>query len=532
MPDSAKNPGRSQTGSGATGTRAKPHRSRDPRVDILKKWRISLFAWISGLLALMGLLKFGTPIILQDQIQAPGSPIEWLFFPWPIQVAYLGLCVWGISAVRALPFRERVRCKWLWLPLGWLAWQFLSALFSIDKHLTQIVLPHFFVNVGMFYAGFFLLSRQGKLKGWAELAGLGLMLTLWTGTEQRMGGLEATRQAIPDAPYFETGLTWNKVYPEAFLHRALSDRSWLEKMRTQSDLRTETAKSHGLAHLTISDPKGESPMERDLAFLEKIGKNRIFGTFGGYPNALAAAILLLLPLTLVTLWRSSRRLQLPSRILIMTCMLTWAMACLYWSGSKGGWLVGMAVLCLFFLLTRVSWKAKVGLITLMLVLGSIAFGWKYQDYFRKGATSVSARFEYWKAGWATSMDHPLLGSGPGTFMRSFGLRKPSDAEMTRLTHNDYLQQASDSGWPSAVAYAVWILGSLLRMRPRTWDQDAVYVAVWLGLIAMALQNTIEFGLYIPALSWPFFILLGWLWGQNLQSMPTPAGAPAPRNVRH
>ena len=104
--------------------------------------------------------------------------------------------------------------------------------------------------------------------------------------------------------------------------------------------------------------------------------------------------------------------------------------------------------------------------------------------------------------------------------------------MTRLTHNDYLQQASDSGWPSAVAYAVWILGSLLRMRPRTWDQDAVYVAVWLGLIAMALQNTIEFGLYIPALSWPFFILLGWLWGQNLQSMPTPAGAPAPRNVRH
>ncbi len=99
-------------------------------------------------------------------------------------------------------------------------------------------------------------------------------------------------------------------------------------------------------------------------------------------------------------------------------------------------------------------------------------------------------------------------------MRAFSKIKSDDAEMTRLVHNDYLQQASDAGWPSAIFYVVWMVGSLYWLRPKKFGNQPMREVVWLGLIALALQNIIEFGLYIPAIAWPYFLLLGWLWGTH------------------
>lgn len=476
--------------------------------------RLKLLAWCSGLLLMFGLLKFGTPIILQDQIETPQGWIQWLFFPWPIQSAYIMFAILGVAAVRMLPFRAKKMPKFLWLPVAWLGWQFLSAFFTIDQQLTQMVLAHFLVLVGLFYIGFFLLAKNDSLKGVAGPATLGLVLALWTATEQKFGGLEATKQAIPQSPYFDTGMIWSQVYPKPFLDKAIEDQAWLQNLRADDAFLQQTAQTLGLTPLLASQGSKGSQLERDLAFLEKIGKNRVFGTFGGYPNALAAAIWLLLPLGLCCVWRTTHRLQKPSRILITGLVVCWALGCVVWSGSKGGWLIGMLVACLVFLLTRVPKSFKFALVLVVMIGGSSAFAWKYQSYFEKGATSVGARFEYWKAGWQTSLDYPVLGSGPGTFMRSFSKIKPEDAEMTRLTHNDYLQQASDSGWPSAIMFLAWIGGSLWFLRPKVIGKDLVYELVWIGLVALAFQNTIEFGLYIPALSWPFFLLLGWMLGRR------------------
>jgi hypothetical protein len=38
-------------------------------------------------------------------------------------------------------------------------------------------------------------------------------------------------------------------------------------------------------------------------------------------------------------------------------------------------------------------------------------------------------------------------------------------------------------------------------------------AIWLGLLGWSLQELFEFGLYIPALAWTAFGLLGWLLSQ-------------------
>ena len=83
--------------------------------------------------------------------------------------------------------------------------------------------------------------------------------------------------------------------------------------------------------------------------------------------------------------------------------------------------------------------------------------------------------------------------------------------MTRLTHNDYLEQASDSGLPGAVVFAGFVVLSLQRLRRRC-SGDGLRFATWLGLLGWALQSFVEFGLYVPAVGWTAFWLLGWLWG--------------------
>jgi len=45
-------------------------------------------------------------------------------------------------------------------------------------------------------------------------------------------------------------------------------------------------------------------------------------------------------------------------------------------------------------------------------------------------------------------------------------------------------------------------------------EDWTTFGVWVGVLGWALQGLVEFGLYIPALAWPAFALLGWLLGRN------------------
>ena len=73
--------------------------------------------------------------------------------------------------------------------------------------------------------------------------------------------------------------------------------------------------------------------------------------------------------------------------------------------------------------------------------------------------------------------------------------------MSRLVHNDYLEQASDSGLAGFLAYALFIVGGLIWSFPRGPDEWLTF-AVWLGVLGWSLQSFVEFGLYIPALAWP------------------------------
>ena len=149
----------------------------------------------------------------------------------------------------------------------------------------------------------------------------------------------------------------------------------------------------------------------------------------------------------------------------------------------------------------------------MVVAGVGGFAVKYSGYFQRGATSATARLDYWQAAATTLAERPIFGSGPGTFIRNYQRLKPPEAEMTRLVHNDYLQQGSDSGAVGMLAYAGFVI-ALMALLYRNRSSNGSISGVWLGLAGFAAQGLVEFGLYIPALSWTFFLLAGWAWGRN------------------
>jgi hypothetical protein len=453
------------------------------------------FVGLFGAFLGVALLKFGNPPIFENLVSPPANAWEFVLnSPWPLAWAYrLLFVVIGFGLLATLPARKDSHpggmCgaigvsvgKWMknvielaaeqwnsgaprWLialPMVWLAWQFLAATHSLDSALTGATLAHFTACVVCFYLGFLLLGRARSLAlFWLGLLGA-FLLMLVVGWEQHFGGLEETRR------YFK-----QYIYPQM----------------------------------------KEVPQE----YLKKMASNRIFSTLF-YPNALAGALLLLLPALLAFIGNARRQFTAAARSFLLSTIGLAAFACLYWSGSKGGWLLMLCLGLLTLLRLSLSKTIKIALLTMVFVGGLAGFFIKYADFFHRGATSVGARFDYWQAAVRTATTNPVLGTGPGTFKIPYQRIKRPEAEMTRLVHNDYLEQASDSGLPGLLFYAVFIAGTLVwTASKRVWGagSDWQSFAIWLGLFGWALQSLFEFGLYIPALAWTAFTLLGLLVGTN------------------
>jgi hypothetical protein len=291
--------------------------------------------------------------------------------------------------------------------------------------------------------------------------------------------------------------------------------------------------------------------------LDKFARGRVSGTLV-YPNALAEIILLLWPSALVLAFGSTK-LRPAVRWAAMAMTLFLGGAAFFWTGSKLGWLIAIALAGVVLL--RLNWPKhlKLAAVAAVLVVGLGVFAIRFHHYFAAGATSAGARLDYWRAAVQTTAARPLMGSGPGTFQRPYARLKSPQSEMARLVHNDYLEQFSDSGIIGGVAYSAWIFLALAAIgkkfsfgdgssksafpKPSTVESegrapnrrlsppdqqragpeagapgtrcDTSFVnhfsfAVFLGLLGWFAQGFGEFGLYVPALAWTAFTLLGCL----------------------
>lgn len=418
-----------------------------------------VFAALFGAFLGLSLLKFGNPPIMEKWVTGPEGFFEFVFnFPWPLAWAYGLLIVVSIVGIAAARWNADLP-KWLIaLPLLWFIWEFVAGTQSVDWSLTKGTLIHFAAGVVCFYLGVFSLSGLRKTGlFWLGII-CGFLLVLGQGMEQHFGGLKATRE------YF---LAY--IYPQM--------------------------------------------KEVPPGYMQKISSGRIFGTLF-YPNALAGAILLLLPPILAVLWGLRERFTVGARGLLVGIVALGALCCLFWSGSKGGWLLALLLGLIVLLRLKFRTAIKIGLITAVLVLGLAGFFARHLGFFQKGATSVSARFDYWQAAVQITKEHPVFGTGPGTFFIPYQKIKRPESEPSRLTHNDYLEQASDSGIPGLLLYAGFIVGGLIwSARDKEFSQNWQTFAIWLGVLGWSLQSLMEFALYIPALSWSAFAFLGWMIGK-------------------
>jgi len=453
-----------------------------------------VFLILTGVWLFTALFLFGNPVIL-DYLHPPKSVILGGESPSNV-LRYLGIlavlglaCVLGFSRLAKPKMRLPAGVpKWLaWLPAAWLGWQLLSFLQTENQAMSQATVIHFASCLAAFYLGLFVLGRMrlAKLALWG--ATLGLMLNLADACIEKFGGLEQTRNNIIEQ--IESG----KLDPATLPAKARDEGKTIPP-----EIEKQIA--------TLPPGTAAKVRQLPIELLKRMYSTRLYGHMF-YPNALAGVILLLLPVSLA-LVLGQGRWRLPRAALALG-LAALGLACLYWSGSKAGWLIAIALLGAWFLHLPVPKKLKLGLAGAAMVLGLAGFAVKYADYFDRGATSVGARFGYWSAAAQTAMKEPLLGTGPGTFQIAYKRHRAPGAEPTRLTHNDYLQQASDSGWPGFALYAAFIGGAAWVLARRRLG-DPLLIAVRLGLLAWALQGFVEFGLYIPALAWPAWLMLGWL----------------------
>jgi O-Antigen ligase len=416
----------------------------------------------TGVWVALGFLKFGNPIVLNHIIEPPKSPVEFVFFPWPFGWGCwlgIGLALWGLARTKlpAIPLR-----RWIfWCPLAWFAWQLVAGASSIAPRLSNPTLVHFAVCVGAFYFGCLVLSRcRDDRFFWIPIL-LGFGWALMSGLDQHYGGLEAARQAV-----YERANVY--LYPKEYLLR--------------------------------------------------VSTGRIFSTLV-YPNAFAGLILLLFPILAAKLAEFSAHWPKVFRGVVLGLFAYTSLACLYWTGSKGGWLLAIGLVGLALLHLPAPRRLKVGAVVAIALLGLGGFMVKYGAYFKRGAPSVGARFDYWSAAWQTAKANPWVGTGPGTFAVPYAKIKPPEAEMARLVHNDYLEQASDSGWLGLILYSIMISSiwfSLYRERNR---HNQSFSFILLGIFGWIAQGLMEFGLYIPGLAWPVFLLLGWGYGRVMLDNP-------------
>ena len=460
-----------------------------------------VFLILTGIWLFTALFLFGNPVIL-DYLHPPkniGIPTESIGVtpgddsnarPYLGILAVLGLaCVLGFSRLAKPKFQLPAALpRWIvWLPLGWFGWQLTSLFQTVDRAMSTATVIHFGSCVAAFYLGLFVLARMrlAKLALWG--AALGLMANLLDASLEQFGGLEETRRGI--IAQIDSGkLDPAKVAPH------LKDEGKV--------LPPEVAQQIDQLPPATAAKVRQFPVE----MVKRWYSPRLYGHMF-YPNALAGVILLLLPVSLALLLGQAR--WGPFRIVLALGLAGIGLCCLYWSGSKAGWLIALVLFGAWLLHFPFSTKLKIGLAGAAMLIGLAGFAVKYADYFDKGATSVGARFGYWSAAAKTAAEEPFLGSGPGTFKIAYQRHRPPEAEPTRLTHNDYLQQASDSGVPGFLLYMVFFGGATWVLARRRMEEP-VHVAMRLGLLAWVLQGVVEFGLYIPALAWPAWLMLGWL----------------------
>ena len=185
---------------------------------------------------------------------------------------------------------------------------------------------------------------------------------------------------------------------------------------------------------------------------------------------------------------------------------------LVFSQSRGGILAALLSFTLLYVFAGMRQRrVAIALVSCWLVMfgyGAIIGFDNIIDRFMMTEQGASGRLELWQDGWTAAMDHPLTGTGLGTYP-SVGRAYQNAIDPQRRAHhahNDYLETTVELGLPLGAGLIIglwglwWYRASFLWRRRTTMDPDRLILAAG-SLAALGgymLHAWVEFNNAIPA----------------------------------
>lgn len=251
---------------------------------------------------------------------------------------------------------------------------------------------------------------------------------------------------------------------------------------------------------------------------------RWYSTFY-WPNPFAAFLLLLLPLSMA---RAVHAPTLRGAIShgAMSVLLGVSLVLTY---SRGAWLIAAVMLPLAGVLSRPgSWSSglrrglavAIGVGAAVVLLVHAVPAGVTSNVVERAASiadpaadvSIQGRVHFWRSALAVFADHPLVGTGAGTFEAVHSAYQTDPRFYARDPHNVYLQLAAEMGIVGLAA-AAFFLVSLVRLWFRVYargniEERAVAAGIGVGLLAFLLHSGLDMDWFFPANPAMAFALVG------------------------
>jgi O-antigen ligase len=216
------------------------------------------------------------------------------------------------------------------------------------------------------------------------------------------------------------------------------------------------------------------------------------------------------------------------------------------SGSRGGWISAVAAtlgLTIFALRNRtVRWWLPVAGAAGLLLAAGILFSLSpevqdrvadIEDRVHAGLFDIDVRVELARDALHIARDHPVFGTGPGTFTFVHPRYQSSTfAYKAVLTHDDYLNCLDDYGVIGFGLALVFVIAvtrkwfTPLRSSSR-WQDRVVVAAGFAAWSALLVHSLFDFNLHVTANAFMLFALAGLGLGRLSRDEEAPAGSTVP-----
>jgi len=245
--------------------------------------------------------------------------------------------------------------------------------------------------------------------------------------------------------------------------------------------------------------------------------NRIASVYGNR-NHLAGYMEMALPVSLGFFFVGQRA----DKLFLKIFLVIFIVMSLIFSLSRGGWLgalAGLAFMCGVLLADQYFQKKRLLLFIIggffmvaFLILSSTPVVDRILTFERKyEMPSFKGRATIWGGIVKMIQNHPLLGTGPGTFAIAFTrFQPPGQSARYFYGHNDYLHSTAEAGL-LLVPVIIWMIVALFRKGFHKLKNPSrlirgLTLGAMAGITAILVHSISDFNLHIPANAILFTIL--------------------------